>query len=346
MIIENDVNLKQYNTLQIPVNAKYFVVVKSHEDINNLINSELWKNKIHCILWWWSNIFFTKDFDWIIVKNEIMWKRIDKLSINSYLVEVWAGENWSDFVEWSCINNMSWIENLISIPGNVWTSPVSNIWAYWVEVSKFIYDVQWIDLKTGKIAIFKNSECEFDYRNSIFKRLLKQDFIITKVRFLLNKFDKNYTPNISYPDIQKYIIDNDKTPKTPTEISEIIKIIRNNKLPNWHKIWTAWSFFSNPIVSKKQLNVLESIDSTIIYHEIQNKTWEIMYKLSAGQLIEKCWLKWWRISNWTTWTFIKHALILINEWWTADDVLESMHIIQNKVKESFWIQLEPEVVLI
>ncbi len=345
MQIENNVDLKQYNTLQIPVVAKYFVKIENESDIFELMNTNLRKNEKHCILNGGSNTLFTSDFDGIVVKIETKWKEIIKSENNSILIEVASGENWSDFVEWCCENNYCGIENLIDIPWNVGTAPVSNIWAYGTEVSSVIYEVEWIDLTTWESKIFKKSECEFGYRTSIFKYSLRNQFLVTKVRFLLSIFDENYQPNIWYKDIQNYISEKWKNPKTPKEVAEIIREIRANKLPDWHKIWTAWSFFSNPIISLDERAELERKFPDLSHHECI-EFGEKKVKLSAGQLIDQCGLKWWRITNWTAWTYQKHALILVNEWWNANDVLEAMHHIQNSVKDRFWVQLEPEVVLV
>ena len=345
MQIEKDVDLKQYNTLQIPVKAKYFVRIGNESDIFELIKTDLWKTEKHCILNGGSNILFTQDFDGIVLKIETKWKEVIKSENNSVLVEVSAWENWSDFVERTCENNRYWIENLIDIPWNVGTAPVSNIWAYGTEVSNAIYEVEWIDLTTWEQKVLKKSECEFGYRTSIFKYTLRNEFLVTKVRFLLSILDENYQPNIWYKDIQNLIEKKWIQLKTPKEVAEIVREIRANKLPDWHEIWTAWSFFSNPIITLNERAELEKSFPELSHHECVDFG-EKKMKLSAGQLIDQCGLKWWRISNWTAWTYEKHALILVNEWWNADDVLESMNYIQKWVRDKFWVQLEPEVVLI
>ncbi len=345
MQIENNVDLKPYNTLQIPVKAKYFVKIENEYDIQELIKNDLWESEKHCIINGWANILFTHDFDGIVVKIETKWIEVIKFEDNNVIVEVAAGENWSDFVQRCCDNNYFGIENLIDIPWNVWTAPVSNIWAYWTEVSSLIYEVEWIDLETWEKKVFKNSECEFGYRTSIFKYQLRDKFLVTKVRFLLSVFDENYLPNIWYKDIQSYMVENGVNPKTPKEVAEIIHEIRANKLPDWHEIWTAWSFFENPIISLDERAELEKKFPDLSHHECI-EFGEKKMKLSAGQLIDRCGLKWRRIPNWTAWTYEKHALILVNEWWTAADVLEAMYYIQKSVKENFWVELYPEVVLV
>ena len=345
MHIESNVNLKQYNTLQIPVRAEYLVRIEDESDIFELMESDLWKNEKHCILNGWSNIFFTKDFDWVVIKVELKWKKVIKSENNLVFLEVAAGENWSDFVEWCCENNYCGIENLIDIPWNVGTAPVSNIWAYGMEASDVVFEVEWIDLITWENRIFKKSECEFGYRTSVFKHILKENFLVVKVRLLLSILDENYVPNLWYPDIQKLISDKWINPKTPKEVYEIIREIRANKLPDWHKIWTAWSFFSNPIISQDVWNKLESKFPDLSNHECI-ECGEKKMKLYAWQLIDKCGLKWWRIENWTAWIYEKHALILVNNGWNATDVLNAMEYIQKSVDDKFWIILEPEVVLV
>ena len=345
MQIENDVDLLQYNTLQIPVKSKYIVRIEQDSDIFDLIESDLWKNEKHCILNGWANILFTHDFDGIVVKIEMKWKKIIKSENNSVLVEVMAWENWSDFVEWTCENNRYWIENLIDIPWNVGTAPVSNIWAYGMEVWNVVYEVEWIDLDSWERKVFKKSECEFGYRTSIFKHTLREKFLVTKIKFLLSIVNENYVPNLWYADIQKLIEEKWVIPKAPIEVMELVREIRMNKLPDWHKVWTAWSFFSNPIISLDEWLELERSFPDLSHHDCIN-FWEKKIKLSAWQLIDRCGLKWWRIDNWKAWTYEKHALILVNEWWNADDVLEVMHYVQKSVKDKFWVQLEPEVVLV
>ena len=340
MQIEENIDLKQYNTLQIPVRTRYLVKIQNESDIYELMDTDLRKNEKHCILNGGSNTLFTQDFDGIVVKIETKWKEIIKSENNSVLIEVSAGENWSDFVERCCENNYCGIENLIDIPWNVGTAPVSNIWAYGTEVSSVVYEVEWIDLKTWENKIFKKSECKFGYRTSIFKYTLRN-----QVRFLLSKFNDSYEPNIWYKDIQNYTDERWINPKTPKGVAEIVHEIRANKLPDWHEIWTAWSFFSNPIVTLDEWSELEKYFPELSHHECI-EFGEKKMKLSAGQLIDQCGLKWWKIANWTAWTYEKHALILVNQGWNANDVLEAMHYIQKSVKNKFWVQLEPEVVLI
>ena len=341
MKIEENVSLKDCNTLQIPVIARYLVRIQEEQDVYELIQSDLWKVEKHCILNGWANVLFTKDFDGIVLKMEMKWKAF----IEDWLVEAYAWENWSDFVEWICSKWYCWVENLIDIPGNVGTAPVSNIWAYWVEISKYVKYVEGVNLQTWEKKIYNHEDCEFAYRTSIFKHSLKENFLIIKVEFSLNRVDETYVPNIGYADIQKQISESWNSPTTPIEVLNIVRDIRANKLPDWHKIWTAGSFFANPIVTKVERLKLEKQFPNLSHHDYLEWT-EMKIKLSAGQLIDLCGLKWWRIKNGMAGTYEKHALILINDWGNADDVLEAMHYIQKMVLDKFGVRLEPEVVLV
>lgn len=342
MNIERDVSLEEYNTFKIPVKAKYLVRIQKEQDIYDLMQNDLWNKEKHYILNWWANVLFTRDFDWIILKIEMIGKTV----LNDlWLIEVYSWENRSDFVEWSCSKWYYWIENLIDIPWNVGTAPVSNIWAYWVEIASFVKYVEWINLKTWKKEIFCNEDCEFSYRTSLFKHGLKENFLITKVDFCLPKVTEWYKPNITYHDVKSKIEDLWIIVNTPIEVLNIVRDIRASKLPDWHKIGTAGSFFANPIITQQEWSLLVQKFENLSHHDCI--VWlETKVKLSWGQLIDLCWLKWWRTKNGKAWTYEKHALILVNEWWTAEDVLDAMSTIQKMVFEKFGVHLDPEVVLV
>ena len=241
-------------------------------------------------------------------------------------------------------NGLWWIENLILIPGNVWTSAVSNIGAYWQEARETIYEIIWVNLETNTIQKISNDDCNFSYRNSIFKNELKDKFIITHVLYKLKKVDWDYEFKTSYKDVTAYFennnIDFDNlsiSEKLPT-ISKAIEVIRRNKLPDHTKLWTAWSYFKNPEISLPERDDLQTKFPELRAHLTENET----MKLSAGQLIELCWWKWKEV-NWVK-MYEKHALILINSNPSWEAVAEYAQMVQDSVKEKFWVQLEPEVI--
>lgn len=342
MKILEKVNLKEYNTFMLPSIAKYFAEINSIEDIFELINSDIYRNNPKkYFLWQWANTIFTKDFDGLVIKINIMWKNILK-SDDEILIKVWAGEIRYDFVSRCAENNFVWMENLAYIPSNIWASAVQNIWAYWVEAKDIIYEVEWIDLSTWQTKIFKNSECNFAYRDSVFKHEFKDNFIITYVTYKLKKYSNDYKYNCEYAGINEKIVELWYTLENikPSEFVQVITEIRKSKLPDWHEIWTAWSFFKNPVVTVQQWNILQQNFPELKWFNVEN--W---VKLSAWQLIDICGFKWkW---NWKVWTYKTHALILINEWEAKwDDVVNFSKKIQNAVYNKFGVNLESEAIFV
>lgn len=345
MNIQEQINLKPYNSFQLDCVADYFCEIESSEEFEELATTEIYNRNPVLFLWWGSNILLTSNvYKWIVVKNEIRGKKIIEENDESVTIKVWAGENRNSFVEWSLDQWYCWCENLISIPWTVWAAPMQNIWAYGAEIKDMIMNVQWFDLPSNTEIILAKYECKFGYRESIFKHDLKDKFFITHVTITLKKYrPSNYFPQISYGAIQQkleemYWDDNLDIKLTPTLVATTIAKIRASKLPDWKKIWTAGSFFKNPIVSKEKYKKLQSLDPTIKWYPLE--TWEI--KLNAGQLIDLAGLKWLQHGN--VWTYHKHALVLVNHGnWTWEELVELSARIQKIVKQTFDIEITPEV---
>lgn len=335
-------SLKKYSTFHIDVKAKNIITLSSQQDILNFIEQSSQEEKENClILWGWSNIIFTQDFEHTILYNNIIWKEIIKETDTHIVVSIWSWENRNDIVQWSVNNNYSWIENLVSIPGTIWWAPVQNIGAYGTEIGDVIISVVWINLITGEEKTYTNEQCEFAYRNSIFKKNLKNWFFITHIILQLTKVDNNYHPKIHYGDIETVLLvqwrDGIKT-LTPKQVAEAITTIRESKLPDRNTIGTVWSFFQNPIVDKKLYNDLKKQDPGLSgYIVSQEKT-----KLSAWQMIELIGMKWYR--KWDIGVYDKHALVLVNyAHASGQDLKDLIDLIQSKIKNKFWMELVPEV---
>ena len=340
-ILEN-IDLLKYNTFQVPSTTKYFVWIENPDEIFELIKTDIFKNQKKYFLWNGANTIFTGDFDWLIVKINIKWKEIVANNWNEILVKVWAGETWNDFVNRCADNDFAGAENLAYIPSSIWATAVQNIWAYGSEAKDIIYEVEWVNLKTQKIEILKNNKCNFAYRDSIFKHGLKDNFVITSVTCKLKNFKNWYKFNCEYEWITKKIwelwLNTDNM--TLKKFISIITEIRQNKLPDWGKVWTVWSFFKNPVISDKDWESL-----SWKYPELKGFSVEWWIKLSAWQLIDLCGFRW--KSNWKVWTYQTHALILVNEWWAKwKDVLDFSQEIQKAVKSKFWVDLEPEAIFV
>lgn len=356
MKIQNNISLKNYNTFKVDSIAKYFCEIKSNEDIVKLLNSDVYQNNKKFFLGSGANTIFVNNFDGLIIKNEILGRDIlnedNGANMNSRIlkpentvqIKVGAGENRNDFVTRCANKNFVWIENLAYIPSSVWATAVQNIWAYGVEVKDVIVSVEWVNLETKQTAILSGKDCDFGYRDSVFKNKLKDNFIITHVTFELSKFDKitDYKFNCDYNGISEKIEElwYDKNTLSPIQFVNVITEIRKNKLPDWEKIWTAGSFFKNPVISEKKRK-----DLNFAFSELKGFPVADEIKLSAGQLIDMCGFKW--KSDGKVGTYKSHALVLVNEWYAnGKDVMNFANQIQEEVKEKFEIELWPEAIFV
>ncbi len=347
MKFQENIDLSSYNTFQVSCLAKYFCVVESKEDFLKVIETEIYQNNKILFLGWWSNILLTQDtYDGLVIKNEIKGKEVITEDDDEMVIKVWSGENRDSFVKRSIKKGLYGIENLISIPGTVWAAPMQNIWAYGVEVGNLISNVGWIDLPSKAEIILAQYECNFGYRNSVFKQELNKLFFIDSVSFRLKKYSpESYQAHNEYWAIKTKLeekwIDDDQI--TPIVMAETIAEIRESKLPDRKSTGTAGSFFKNPIVSKEQHKKLQQLDSSIKGYPLSFEGKNIpMVKLNAGQLIDLAWLKGLQQGN--VGTYHKHALILVNNWgWTWKELVALSQRIQKIVFESFGVKIEPEV---
>jgi len=333
MQIKENYSLKLLNTFGVDARAKFLYELDIIEETQKVLKSEVFLNNKFLLLGGGSNILFTQDFDGIVLKINYKGKDIVKADENHVYIKAYAGETWDDFVNYCTFNNWGGLENLTGIPGNVGTCPVQNIGAYGAEVKDTIISVEVLRIEDGELLTFTNEECKFGYRNSIFKNEAKNKYIITAVNFRLDKQPKL---NTSYGAVNEEL---EKMRLTPSviNISKAIAVIRNNKLPNPKVNGNAGSFFKNPVVTKEHLDELLLKYPRIRYFPSDNE-----YKLAAGWLIEKCGMKGKEFGNAAV--HHKQALVLINKYNAkGKEILGLANLIQQKIKESFGVELEIEV---
>ena len=338
MLIHQDYSLKRLHTFGIDVKAKLFAEIFSDEDLFEIISDKKLMAEPKFILGGGSNILFTKNFDGLVIKVSL--PGIKKVGENekSVLIEAGAGVVWDKLVTFCVSNNFGGIENLTLIPGSVGAAPIQNIGAYGQELSDTIESLKGIFIEDGTVKSFSKSDCNFSYRNSIFKKELKNKFIITSLRLKLNK---NPIVNLTYKKVEDEIQNLKISNPTITDLSKLVAKIRKSKLPHPDEIGNAGSFFKNPVVHyQKYLELVESHPGIISYDVDKN-----FKKIAAGWLIENCGWKGRRVGN--VGTHQKHALIIVNYGdATGDEVLDfSIRIIQ-AVELKFGIRLENEVNII
>lgn len=339
-VLQTQKSLKSYHTFQVEVLAKFFVEITKEEDIYWLISQDVWTRYPHVILGAWANLLFTQDYEGIVVKISLLGKDILGEVGESTHIRVSAWEDRHAAMMWMLGQWYVWCENLVYIPGQVGAAPIGNIWAYGKEAKDIIYQVEAIDLSNGEKHLFTNDQCKFAYRDSIFKSSPGR-FLITAVIFTLQKYHSGYQPDVSYQDIQDMIVDQWLSNLSALDVAALITTIRQKKLPDRHSIWTAGSFFKNPIVEKELYQKLVQKYPQLIWWPLSRDNLPYI-KLSAGQLIEMSWYKWYRKG--AVWVSEKHALVLLHYgWWKGSDIVDLFQTIQKKVKQQFAVDLEPEV---
>ncbi|MGV8945718.1 MAG: UDP-N-acetylmuramate dehydrogenase [Lutibacter sp.] len=330
MKIQQNISLKPYNTFGIHSNAKRFVSIDSLKELKEIIAVE----KKVFLLGGGSNVLFTNDIEDLVIHLNTKGIIVNDFGVDEVLVTAEAGENWHEFVLWCISQDYGGLENLSLIPGNVGTSPIQNIGAYGVEIKDVFQQLEAIEIETGKTKIFTNKECNFDYRNSVFKNELKGKFIIINVTFKLTK--KNHVINISYGAI-KELLHNKRNPSIK-EISDAVIAIRQSKLPDPKEIGNSGSFFKNPVIDVNSFKKLKEKYPTIPNYVLSKKE----VKIPAGWLIEQCGFKGKRFGD--AGVHDKQALVLVNyDNASGQEIYALAKKIQQKVMETFNIILEIEV---
>jgi len=328
--IQQNISLKKYNTFGIHVNAKRFVEINSTPELKEILAQE----KDVFLLGGGSNMLLTSDIEKLVIHLNLKGIIINEVNNDNVLVTAEAGENWHDFVIWCISQNYGGLENLSLIPGNVGTSPIQNIGAYGIEIKDTFHQLEAIEITTGNKTVFNKDNCNFGYRNSVFKNELKGKYIITNVTFKLTK--NNHKTNISYGAIKEVL----KDIKEPTlkDISDAVIAIRQSKLPDPKEIGNSGSFFKNPVINIDLFKKLQEQYSDIPNYKVSST--EI--KMPAGWLIEQCGFKGKRFGE--TGVHEKQALVLVNYGnASGQEVFQLAKKIQQTVLEKFAIPLEIEV---
>lgn len=328
-------SLKPHNTFAVAAEAKYFVVIHSHGQLMRMMKTDIWRNEKKFILGEGSNILFVDDFDGLVVQNAIDGLSVTRLSDHKMMLEVGAGVNWHEVVMFAVQKKLYGIENLSLIPGTIGAAPIQNIGAYGAELQNVFHSLDAVNIQTGELHTFNRIDCQFGYRDSIFKNELKNQYVITKVRLVLSTKEKF---NISYPALNEQIKSKKLTKLTLKAVSDAVIAVRQSKLPDPKKIPNAGSFFKNPIISIDQFKQLHSAHPEIPSYPVS----EDFIKVPAAWLIEQCGWKGMRIGDVGVHT--RQALVLVNYGkGSGGDVVKLSEEIQKDVVDKFQITLTPEV---
>jgi UDP-N-acetylmuramate dehydrogenase len=335
MQLTENFSLKSYNSFGIHVMAKYFVAFANTNELAEILEN---KNEHKLILGGGSNILFTKNYDGLVLKNEIAGiEKINEDDAHVY-VRAGAGVGWHEFVLYCINNNFAGVENLSLIPGSVGASPMQNIGAYGVEIKDVFHELEAYNIEEKKLITFSKNDCTFGYRESIFKNKYKGQFVITSVTFQLNKIPKY---NTSYGAIETELEKMGVQSLSIKAISDAVINIRQSKLPDPKQIGNAGSFFKNPTIQNTQFEKLKTQFPNIVGYAVgENET-----KLAAGWLIEQCGWKGYRKGD--AGCHEKQALVLVNYGNAiGEEILQLSGEIIDSVKLMFDVELHREVNII
>ena len=353
MFVEQNVPLHASNAFGIVAKAHRLVRVSGEDDVTQLLQDPQLADAPKFILGGGSNIVITGDVKPLVLKVEIMGRRLVDDGPRAWIVEAGAGENWHEFVGWTLAQGFPGLENLALIPGTMGASPVQNIGAYGVELQDRFDSLDAIDLTTGRSFSLNAAQCAFGYRDSIFKHLppaadepgnaprgmgLAGRALITRVRLRL---PKPWKPVLGYLDLERKMAEAKVAEPTAQQIFQWVCDIRRAKLPDPRVIGNAGSFFKNPTVTPEQCSDIIAREPGIVHYPMPDGS----MKLAAGWLIDACGWRGKSVGN--AGVYERQALVLVNRGGaTGGEVVTLARAIQTSVYERFGIRLEPEPVVV
>ena len=337
MTINNNVSLKAYNTFGIDAKAQSFCNITSINVLADVLKKH--RQEALFILGGGSNMLLTKDIDALVLHINLRGIEVVRETQNTVIVKAMAGENWHNFVLWCLKHNYGGIENLSLIPGNIGTAPIQNIGAYGVELKDVFVSCEAMNIENQTIDSFTKEDCNFAYRESIFKQDLKGKYIITSVQIELTK--NNHQLNTGYGAIQTELKNRGIETPTIQDISEAVIAIRQSKLPDPKEIGNSGSFFKNPIITLDSFLELESNFPDVPSYKVS----DTHIKVPAGWLIEKAGFKGKRFNDYGVHS--NQALVLVNYGnASGKEIFELAQLIQKTVKRLFNVTIETEVNII
>ena len=331
-------NLKKLNTFGIEACCDYYTEIRSVSDFKSLVNDPLFRSSKKLIIGGGSNLLFVSDFKGIVVRNCLKGIEIKEETSQEVVVCAAAGENWHEFVTWCISRGFAGLENLSLIPGCVGASPMQNIGAYGCEIKDVFESLDAYDIANGTKRVFTKEDCHFGYRESVFKRELKDQYLIASVSYRLKK---QAPINVSYGAISAELKAMHVSSPGIKDVSEAVIRIRKSKLPDPNVLGNAGSFFKNPEVQAVVYENLKKNFPDLVAYPLENGA----YKLAAGWLIEQCGLKGFELNGAAVHN--KQALVLVNlGQCKGKDIYHLSEYVLKTVRDKFGVELEREVNII
>ena len=331
--IQSNISLQAYNTFGIDAKAKSFCEIENLTDLQELQEKEEFLSE-RLIIGGGSNMLLLDNWNGLVILNSIKGISIENENTESVLLKVGAGEVWHDFVLHAVKNEYYGIENLSLIPGSVGASPIQNIGAYGVEIKDTFEKLKAFNLSSGRVETFTKEDCNFGYRESVFKKELKGKYIITQVYYRLSK---KPAFNTSYGAIENELASNGIKSPSIKDISDAVISIRQTKLPDPKEIGNSGSFFKNPVIETEKAKKLKDEFPDMVQYPIENGV-----KLAAGWLIESCGWKGYKEGGFGV--HDKQALVLVHFGGAnGQDIYNLSQKIINSIYDTYGVSLEREV---
>jgi UDP-N-acetylmuramate dehydrogenase len=336
--VQQRASLREHNSFGLPAVAATLVRLTSDADVRRVVDHPEFGVAPKFVLGGGSNVVFTRDLPGVVLKVEILGRRLLRAEPDAWIVEAGAGENWHELVAWTVQQGWPGLENLALIPGQVGAAPVQNIGAYGVELKDRFESLDAVDLMTGRSVTLDAQACRFGYRDSVFKQQLAGKTVITRVRLRL---PRPWQPVLGYLDLERKRAETgNQAPDAPT-IFDWVCAIRRAKLPDPAVIGNAGSFFKNPVVSPEQCRDIIGRDPEVVHYLLPDGS----CKLAAGWLIDAC--GWKGKSVGRAGVYERQALVLVNRGGASGaEVVTLARAIQESVYGRFGIRLEPEPVIV
>lgn len=340
MKIDLHATLREHNTFGFDVSADYLAYITKATDIPSFVQKAIDTQMPWQVLGGGSNLVLAADLHGHTGLMQIKGRRLRDQTETHIYVEAMAGEDWHEFVTWTLDQGYGGLENLALIPGTVGASPIQNIGAYGLELSQVMDSLEAFDTKEAKWVTFMAADCQFGYRQSIFKKDPKR-YIVSSVCF---KLPKTWQPNLTYAELEKAFSSQiEKKQKiSPNDIFNKVCEIRSAKLPDPRILGNSGSFFHNPIVSSEQHRKLKERFPNLVAYPTNSSSNQ--WKLAAGWLIDQCGFKGFQSGR--VGVYAQQALVLVNHGGgTGPELLALAQQIQAKVFDTFEVQLSIEPVI-
>ncbi len=326
-------------TMASPAQARQYFEITSVESLSTLLDKHHFDGQSIVVLGQGSNTIFTDDFNGVVLANRILGRLIVYEDQDSIHIRFGAGESWHDLVVWTLQNNWYGLEQLALIPGLIGAAPIQNIGAYGVELKDVFVSLECIDIKTVNTQSCSLSDCQFAYRDSIFKQRWRDKKVITSVTLCLHKKMPKYSLNNLYPALREIIKteQNDESKITAQDVFQVVCDVRSSKLPDPGAIPNSGSFFKNPLISAQQQAALLERFPDLVNYPVSDG-----YKLAAAWLIERAGFKGF-FDEKGIGCYAKQALVLINpQRRKGSEVLNFARQVQQGVEQLFDVTLEIE----